>query len=127
MPVPPVLGLMRLRYESLADFAEQVVADLQWQALPRRTVGLGAERGDRGALPAASQVTNFAARNIAVQDLLREQSHRRCRVQLAFTPTVIMLAANSLDRATIQNRGEIALDVLKRVGDTCHPWPPVGG
>src|SRR5208337_2932027 len=109
MPVPAVLGLMRLRQESLADFAEQVVADLQRQALPRRAVGLGAERRDRGALPAAGQVTNFAARNIAVQDLLREQSDRRRRVQFTFTPVVIMLAADSLDRAAIQNRGEIAL------------------
>ena len=61
-----------------------------------------------------------------MQGLLREQSNRRCRVQLTFAPVVIMLAADSLDRAATQNRGEIPLAALKQVADPGNRWPPLG-
>lgn len=119
MPAPAVCLLMCRRQEFLADVAEEVVADLQGQPLSCGAISLGAER-------AVVKVTNFGAGNIAVQNLLQEQGDGGGRVELAMAPVIIVFAADPLDGAAIQNRQGIALDEMQGMGDTCHPWPPVG-
>src|ERR1700677_1710549 len=97
MPVPEVVGLTGLGKEGVAEAGEEIMVDAQGQSRPRVAVRLSGE-----SRSAPSQVPHLGARDVAVENLLNEQSDGGGRIELAFAPVMMVLAADSLEGPTIQ-------------------------
>jgi len=116
---PPAARLPRRGHRRVADARQQALDHRQRQPGTGLAVGAGREAPRR-------EVTHFAARHVAVHDLLDEQRDGGGGVQLAVAPRVAELGAHLLDDRGRQCPQCVPFDPRDRCGDTCHPWPPVG-
>jgi hypothetical protein len=116
---PPVVRLPRGGHRRVADARQQALYHRQRQTGASLAVGAWREAPAR-------EVAHFAARHVAVHDLLDEQRNGGGGVQLAVAPRVADLDAHLLDDRGPQRPQRVLFDPRDRCGDTCHPWPPVG-